>query len=1806
MDEEKDKELFWIAREGLKAPLPKDWKPCKTTDTEEIYYFNFASGESTWDHPCDEYYRKLYEENKKRLETRKMPKEKERKKHKKEMKRLKAAQQGDESPRPKGVAGALGPVGSISSKRAEGGGLGSLNDGGGGGGAGGGGRGLDGGAGALGSLGGSKLDRKPLGKPNRLGSLGGGNDQEQSSGPRSGLAPLGGPLSGTSGGRNEHFEPNTLSTNNTDRRSNNNNIDGVTESYERTSVSSSGSSHFASKKFGRGSVSSSEGKDGNDDNNYHDRRPTTTGSSSNAGSSSSRAAEAEATAAHEATLRRLKQDHEAAQERLLREHRDKQEELKQELSEQAGRKETELRRRHEADLAAAEEKLGKEFHALRSAAETKAKEEQAVQRAALERERERKSQEHDKRMAELGVDASRGDDAVKRLSQLQRDLDAARAQREEATRGREKAEHSEQLLQRRFTELQKKSSNSASSASAVAASEAKWEAKLRGAEDRLATAEASHARKVEELEVSVRSLKDSWGVADKRAMDAETALATERRSGSEKEEEARRCEAARQRAEGELKELHADGSSARRELDDLARELATAKRAAEDLRLDLKSARAKLAASEDKVVEEREARANALAELAGENANLKALLASTGVSDATVMAHAKASPVAPKSAGRSTTPGLADDGRSSSSSPPPTPQEASAGGAGDENVTVHTVEFSLRLSEKSPDSFGEAAQAEFLKDVAAGLGLPAGSEERVSISGMSAGSLIVETQVVGFETPEAASEFSAKAARAPPIDEAKYGPCAFHKLPVSVPRTVSASSSIAKRAGQSSMAKNANSGLSGHPSVAELRAEVAAKTMELAQAAKDLAAAEEAMAELRALHSAAAKERDEAGAGRAEAERLLRTERVSGEAVKAERAALEERVSELRGAAADADERLSKQGSDLATSGERAAEAEAENARLRDVVKARDETLAAAEAAVAEGSARAEELRSSNATLEAAVQKLKATAGAPALPGRSPLGKSPPMPGDASFAAEVRSLKDKLEAATRERDGATAELAAAKRKLEEATAAANASSSSASSSASSMLTSPVAKSMAEGQLSLVRMELETRQRDLADERKASVALKGEKAALAKQVETLTATGRQQQAEKDALEEKLAEALSLTSATEASAKQRGSDQLSAKLSAALNAQADLEEQLAAVRAEAEELNQRKLPRAEAEAAAAKKAADTSRADCEAAKQEVKELRGAAEDAASKQRLAEQEQEFLEGKCRRLEGEKGSLEAKCKALRGEAEGLAGEKHALEREGEESAAAAGKTAARLREVERKVAGYAGQVERGEAELARLRSELEREQERSRERSAAVSSAASAAVSASNASSGSPVGADSSVALAALQEEKEALQQQYDSKLRQVKQLQAKYASLAEDHGRTKAELDAKTDECLRLEEALRAQKGEVATLREELRVASERPLTLNMGGAPAAHAAAPTRQAAHSGNMAGGGGGGSASSSSSSSSSSEMVSGGPVVQHAVAASSQQQQSHRQQGSSSSTSHHHGSIGSKLKAHRRSQVQQQAAPSNSDADDAHGIAVDTPLSATSAVTMAASPRVQDDMLLYNENGSSPHGGGGGGGGPSAGMLSELASLASHWRSKLKSGSAALKKRKREVQRLQGDLEERRKQWRRARDLQAAAAEAAQRGGGYGSAEEKAAAKASKQLLLEHRNVLDSETTELNRVVEHVRRTQKWLAGREAKLEKLDALVRRVSRMRQAAAANSAAATPGNGGGSGGSSSDDSMASTLTQIEVSRFLSESVVLFSSPFSFFLFSLSLWARDEELTLRTTTTNRHPPTYPFRC
>ncbi|RDD46116.1 Centrosomal protein of 164 kDa [Trichoplax sp. H2] len=68
IDPDLEPELMWIAKEGISAPLPPDWRPCQDTN-EDIYYFNFASGESTWDHPCDEYYRRMAEEERQRPKT---------------------------------------------------------------------------------------------------------------------------------------------------------------------------------------------------------------------------------------------------------------------------------------------------------------------------------------------------------------------------------------------------------------------------------------------------------------------------------------------------------------------------------------------------------------------------------------------------------------------------------------------------------------------------------------------------------------------------------------------------------------------------------------------------------------------------------------------------------------------------------------------------------------------------------------------------------------------------------------------------------------------------------------------------------------------------------------------------------------------------------------------------------------------------------------------------------------------------------------------------------------------------------------------------------------------------------------------------------------------------------------------------------------------------------------------------------------------------------------------------------------------------------------------------------------------------------------------------------------------------------------------------------------------------------------------------------------------------------------------------------------------------------------------------------
>ncbi|KFW85142.1 Centrosomal protein of 164 kDa, partial [Manacus vitellinus] len=86
IDPEKESELLWLARECLVAPLPPDWKPCQDT-TGDVYYFNFATGQSMWEHPCDEQYRELVvREREKLLAQGSLRKEKKEKKQKKEKK----------------------------------------------------------------------------------------------------------------------------------------------------------------------------------------------------------------------------------------------------------------------------------------------------------------------------------------------------------------------------------------------------------------------------------------------------------------------------------------------------------------------------------------------------------------------------------------------------------------------------------------------------------------------------------------------------------------------------------------------------------------------------------------------------------------------------------------------------------------------------------------------------------------------------------------------------------------------------------------------------------------------------------------------------------------------------------------------------------------------------------------------------------------------------------------------------------------------------------------------------------------------------------------------------------------------------------------------------------------------------------------------------------------------------------------------------------------------------------------------------------------------------------------------------------------------------------------------------------------------------------------------------------------------------------------------------------------------------------------------------------------------------------------
>ena len=64
-----EKELLYIAKEGLMAQLPPPWQ-AKELATGEIMYFNSETNEKTLEHPCDEFYRaKVINERKRKVKN---------------------------------------------------------------------------------------------------------------------------------------------------------------------------------------------------------------------------------------------------------------------------------------------------------------------------------------------------------------------------------------------------------------------------------------------------------------------------------------------------------------------------------------------------------------------------------------------------------------------------------------------------------------------------------------------------------------------------------------------------------------------------------------------------------------------------------------------------------------------------------------------------------------------------------------------------------------------------------------------------------------------------------------------------------------------------------------------------------------------------------------------------------------------------------------------------------------------------------------------------------------------------------------------------------------------------------------------------------------------------------------------------------------------------------------------------------------------------------------------------------------------------------------------------------------------------------------------------------------------------------------------------------------------------------------------------------------------------------------------------------------------------------------------------------
>ena len=61
-----DQNLLYLAREGLKAPIPPNWIPYQSRNGE-IYYKHKITQEKIYDHPTDIQYRKKYEQQKEKM-----------------------------------------------------------------------------------------------------------------------------------------------------------------------------------------------------------------------------------------------------------------------------------------------------------------------------------------------------------------------------------------------------------------------------------------------------------------------------------------------------------------------------------------------------------------------------------------------------------------------------------------------------------------------------------------------------------------------------------------------------------------------------------------------------------------------------------------------------------------------------------------------------------------------------------------------------------------------------------------------------------------------------------------------------------------------------------------------------------------------------------------------------------------------------------------------------------------------------------------------------------------------------------------------------------------------------------------------------------------------------------------------------------------------------------------------------------------------------------------------------------------------------------------------------------------------------------------------------------------------------------------------------------------------------------------------------------------------------------------------------------------------------------------------------------